>query len=152
MAFSNDTLVVTFAVANQQFQKAEECTIGLIITAPHINFLQCSGTNTEVSRFHQDSLAIVQDINSVTRLKDIRVNCFQLQATGTSYFDLLKKNTARHLVVHLQNKAAIHFNDIRFEKLSPVLKDSAAIVLSGTALGELWHAVPNSDDLQSKDK
>ncbi|MEO6001023.1 MAG: hypothetical protein ABIN89_29510 [Chitinophagaceae bacterium] len=124
-----DTLAIGFAVANQDYQRPEKCTVGLIITLPRLDFLQLSGTNNEVGQFHQDTLIIQQDKNTVTRLKDLQVDCLNLQGSGLSYFDFIQNNNVGNLIAHLQNNASMDFHQVNFKQFNPVLRDTAAIVL-----------------------
>ncbi len=139
MKMLQDTLSVTFTVANQNHQQPQETTVGLIIFLPKIAYLQFSGTNNEVGPLLQDSLTIQQNTNTVTRLKELRLNYLSLNGTATSYFDLLSNNTALHLRANMKNKAVVNFNQISFIRFTPLLQDSAAIVVYKTSLESLMH-------------
>ena len=148
MNASNDTLAIGFTVANQQYQRPEQSTVGLIITVPHLTFIQLSGTNNEINEFYEDTITIQQDKNTVTRLKDLQVDCLTLQGSGISYFDFLQKNKVGNLTVHLQNTASTNFHQVSFQQFKPVLQDSAAIILYRQSLELL--KLPDSTSNSSK--
>jgi len=129
-----DTLQIGFAVANQTYQQPAQSTVGLIIMVPRLTFLRLSGTNNEIGPFRQDTLVIQQDKNTVTRLNDIELDFMQLEGSGSSHIDFLHKNSITNLAADMQNKASMNFNDISFQQFSPVLTDTAAIVLYSQSL------------------
>lgn len=141
MKASRDTLKIGFSVANQNYQKPEDGTIGLIIGAPMLELLVLSGTNNELGPFQQYTLAVIQDKNTVTRLNRINAHHLNLRGTGISYFDFQLSNVVKHLSLELKNNAVASFHQIGFEQFSPVLQDSSSIIVNRQALEMLQAAV-----------
>lgn len=137
MKMIRDTLSISFTVANQNYQQAQQSTFGLIISLPAIKYLEFSGTNNEVGPLLQDSLTVHQNINSVTRLKELQLNYLSLEGTATSSFDFQLKNTAKRLDINIANKAVVDFHQCSFNTFNPELKDSAAIIFYRWSLENL---------------
>ena len=132
-----DTAIINFTVASQNYQRPEEATVGLIIVMTRVTSLQFSGTNNEVGPFKQHSLFITQDNNTTTRLKEMELYDLKLTSTNQSSYDFITKNHVSHLAVDVRNSSSVHFHAMNVEQFSPVVADSAALVMYGPALKTL---------------
>ena len=137
MKLLNDTLSVIFSVANQNYQLPEASTVGLIITVPAIRYLQLSGTNNEIGPFRQDSMRITQDKNTLSRLKELQFKSLDIEGTGLSQFDFVSKNTVNSLHLQLRNSSFANLRDVSFQRIYPILQDSAGMVFHKGSLNNL---------------
>jgi len=144
---SGDTLAIVFSVANQQYQKPEDCVTGVIITVPSISLLKLSGINAEIGPFSQNALTIIQNNYALARLKELNLDYLNLQGSEFSSFDCVNKNNVKQLDLTLTSNASIQMKQISFQQFNPVLKDSAAIVLykqSFEMFSKNYSALPDS--------
>lgn len=128
MVPAGDTLVINFNVANQRYQKPEDCTVGLIIAVPSLSFLNLSGINAEINTLQQDSLSINQNGQTTTRMKNITVNRLALSGSNVSSYDCVLNNQANELSLTISDSASIQMKQMRFQKLNTIIKDKAAVV------------------------
>lgn len=137
MKRSADTLSIDFGVANQTYQHPKAATVGLIITMPRIDHIQLSGTNNEVAAFIQDSLTLVQDKQTFTRVNNVNLHYLQLLGVGKSYLDFESENNVTSLDMNMKNSTITDFHQVIVGNFNPVLLDSAGIVLYGQSLNNL---------------
>jgi len=128
MATAGDTLVINFNVANQHYQKPEDCTVGLIITAPSLSLLNLSGINAEINTFQQDSLCVIQNGYTNTRLRNIAVKHLALTGSNVSSYDCVLNNRVNQLTLTFTDSASVQMKQIDFQQLKTTIKDKAAVV------------------------
>ncbi len=139
MNLLHDTLFITFAVANQSYQKPEESTVGLIVFVPKVSYLEFSGTNNEIGPLQLDSLVVRQNENTVTRLREIQLDYLSLHGNATSYFDFQFKNQVQYLHVNIKNRAVVNLHEVSVMRCIPLLQDSAAIVVYKESLTNILY-------------
>jgi len=128
MTNAEDTLSINFNVANQRYQKPEDCTVGLIITAPSLSHLNMSGINAEINTFQKDSLCVIQNEYTNTRLRNVTVNYLALTGSNVSSYDCVLNNHVNQLSLTFRDSASVQMKQMNFKQLNTTIKDNAAVV------------------------
>jgi hypothetical protein len=134
---SGSSLAVCFKVANQTYQRPEDCTVGLIITAPDISRLKLSGVNTVVSGFRSDSMRMELDSSAQLRCSSLNIENLFVQATRGASVDFQQLNRAGLLSLELRGHASATFHQMVYNRFAPIVSDSASIRLYGNSLEQL---------------
>ena len=131
---SEDSLALSFKVANQTYQKPGDCIVGLIITAPLLNYLKLTGANMVLTGFDSDRLFIQLDSSAQLRCSKLKIEHFFIEAARGASIDFQQLNHVDLLSLKLNNHASATLSDVVCNKFEQSVSDSASIRFYGNSL------------------
>ncbi len=136
-----DTVSIRFQVARQKDVSAEGRVTGLIIYCPDLHFLQSSGTCSLLGPLHADSLSIIQDSSSFTKMDGLKSRQLALNGTAGSWFHFSSDNVVEHLRVKLDGDAGVNMQSIRFSHIEQQLSGNAMMIFFAQAMTDWQQAM-----------
>lgn len=129
-----DTLEINFTVSNQQYQLPEQCATGLILTVPALAMINTSGINCELSGLKQDSLLIIQELEAILRIKDVKLGNLVINGKHSSTATFSDSNRTDTLRLTLNEGSSVDLGPLKARNILTELKGNARLVVTAANL------------------